>query len=58
MEESIYKLTGLRSSRGGSVLVVPTLRLPKNVGHVLSVRNPVDREHSFWLNVNTNSGSS
>ena len=22
------------------------------------VRNPVDREHSFWLNVNTNSGSS
>ena len=23
-----------------------------------SVRNPVDREHSFWLNVNTDSGSS
>ena len=22
------------------------------------VRNPVDREHSFWLNVNTDSGSS
>ena len=22
------------------------------------VRNPADREHSFWLNVNTDSGSS
>ena len=22
------------------------------------LRNPVDREHSFWLNVNTDSGSS
>ena len=24
----------------------------------LIVRNPADREHSFWLNVNTDSGSS
>ena len=24
----------------------------------LVLRNPADREHSFWLNVNTDSGSS
>ena len=26
--------------------------------NVYYLRNPADREHSFWLNVNTDSGSS